>query len=45
MQHLPRLGRLAEAHQKAEELKSPSPGSKLDLDFLNDSGTINFDKF
>lgn len=44
MQHLPRLGRLTEAHQKAEQLKSPSPESNLGLEFLNDSGSISFDK-
>jgi hypothetical protein len=44
MQHLARLGQLAKAHAQADasqELKTTASG-ELDLEFLNEGGSINF---
>ncbi len=44
MQHLPALGQLTQAHAKAKArpgLKT-TPSGELDLNFLNDGGSINF---
>ncbi|MCW5602368.1 SapC family protein [Nitrosomonas sp.] len=41
MQHLPRLGDLAQAHAKAGIPSTPS--GELDLEFLNQGGTLKFD--
>lgn len=44
MQHLPILGQLAQAHAQAkarQELKT-TPSGELDLEFLNEGGSINF---
>lgn len=40
MQHLPALGKLAEAHKNAAQ-KAATP-AELNLEFLNNSGTISF---
>lgn len=48
MQHLPLLGKLVEAHAKAEAKAAqfvPELGKDLDLSFLSDGGTLNFDGF
>lgn len=46
MQHLPQLGGLIEAHVKAAAqalaAQRIAPGGNLDLEFLNQSGTISF---
>src|SRR5690606_25788129 len=41
MQHLAKLGKLAQQHAAAEAALQPA-GGDLDLEFLNDGGTINF---
>jgi len=47
MQHLPLLGQMIEAHNKAashaqSSLQQLAPNGELDLEFLNKSGTISF---
>lgn len=42
MQNLQTLGRLAEAQNLARQPKPDAPGGELNLEFLNDSGTISF---
>ena len=42
MQHLPLLGRLAQAHSKPAPAPLVTPGGELDLGFLNDNGTLRF---
>ncbi|MDP1607472.1 MAG: SapC family protein [Rhodocyclaceae bacterium] len=44
MQHLPMLGNLAQLHTQAVQQATPSttPQGDLDLEFLNNSGTISF---
>lgn len=41
MQHLPKLGQLAQQHAQAQALLEPETGD-LDLEFLNDSDNIRF---
>ncbi|OGA49744.1 MAG: hypothetical protein A3G25_05395 [Betaproteobacteria bacterium RIFCSPLOWO2_12_FULL_63_13] len=48
MQHLSLLGKLVEAHAKADAKAAqfaPELGKDLDLSFLSDGGTLNFDGF
>lgn len=42
MQHLPLLGELAQVHAKAVQPAAPMVGGELDLEFLNQGGTISF---
>lgn len=46
MQHLPLLGQMIEAHSKAaaqsQALQQLAPNGELDLEFLNNHGTISF---
>ncbi len=42
MQHLPQLGKLAEAHQQAAQPLPTTPKGELDLEFLHKSDTISF---
>jgi hypothetical protein len=42
MQHLPMLGKLAQAHAQAAQPLPQTPTGELNLEFLNDSGTISF---
>lgn len=42
MQHLQTLGLLAAAHHNADQAEPGSPSGELNLDFLNDSGTLSF---
>ncbi|RTZ43173.1 peptidase [Candidimonas sp. SYP-B2681] len=42
MQHLPKLGQLAQAHAAQQLTSLETPDGELDLEFLNDGGTISF---
>ncbi len=42
MQHLAKLGPLAQAHERAAQAVAPQPAAELDLEFLNQGGTISF---
>ncbi len=43
MQHLQKLGHLAQEQAAAQQIQLPqTPDGELDLEFLNDSGTISF---
>jgi hypothetical protein len=42
MQHLQTLGKLADAHAGANARPSSPPTGELDLDFLNNNGTLSF---
>ena len=42
MQHLPILGKLAEAHAQADRPVPQNDQGELDLEFLNKSDTLNF---
>jgi len=44
MQHLPVLGQLAQLHAQAEQKAAlpTTPGGELNLEYLNNSGTISF---
>jgi len=42
MQHLAQLGPLAQAHERAAQAVAPQPAAELDLEFLNQGGTISF---
>lgn len=44
MQHLPKLGRLAQAHAQVEaaDILKTAPSGELDLEFLNQDETIHF---
>jgi len=48
MQHLPKLGQLAQAHAQAAQRTAAlihPPSGELDLEFLNDGGTLRFGNF
>ncbi len=42
MQHLAQLGPLAQAHERAVQQAVPQPSKELNLEFLNQGGTISF---
>lgn len=42
MQHLPKLGELADAHARLDTMPTPTPGGDLNLDFLASGETLRF---